>query len=313
MRGEYTVLLCADDCLTPGSIARSVEFMDAHPDVGLVYGTAVDFTRLEDVPGAARRSEVRPPIVHPGEHWVERLCRAGNNPIRNPEAMMRSVVLRAGRPVRAGVPVHERPQPVAADGVRVADVGVPPRARPRRCSGAHEMNYGGQYPHFSLAEIEQRWTAFAALLRVPRRRSPRAGAWERAGPHGTVGRGALRGDPGVRATRRPAARPPDEELLALADEIDPEGRSLAERLGWSLRRAARAVPGRGGSPASCRARVLRRAQADDRRATRATAGIALTPAVARRAHPTGASAEPPDDVADPVDLVLGRGSAPTEG
>ena len=42
--GEYTVLLSADDLLTPGALGRAVQLMEAEPGVGLVYGHPVSFT-----------------------------------------------------------------------------------------------------------------------------------------------------------------------------------------------------------------------------------------------------------------------------
>jgi glycosyltransferase involved in cell wall biosynthesis len=36
----YTLLLSADDALTPGSLARSAHVLDAHPEAGMVYGMA---------------------------------------------------------------------------------------------------------------------------------------------------------------------------------------------------------------------------------------------------------------------------------
>jgi glycosyltransferase involved in cell wall biosynthesis len=42
-RGEYTVLLSADDLLTPGALARAVRVLDTYPDVGFVHGRAIRF------------------------------------------------------------------------------------------------------------------------------------------------------------------------------------------------------------------------------------------------------------------------------
>ena len=93
VRGEYAVLLCADDMLTPGSIERSRQFMAAHPSVGLMYGPASFFVRLEELRPDELEGEIRPPIVYRGDRWIERLCRTGLNPIYTPEAFARSSVL----------------------------------------------------------------------------------------------------------------------------------------------------------------------------------------------------------------------------
>ncbi len=41
--GEYTVVLDADDRLTPGALRRAADLMDAHPNVGFVYGHPLHF------------------------------------------------------------------------------------------------------------------------------------------------------------------------------------------------------------------------------------------------------------------------------
>jgi glycosyltransferase involved in cell wall biosynthesis len=88
--GEYVVLLSADDMLAPGSLRRAVSLFERHPSVGLVYGYAEPFT---DVP---------PPVwstgtwtVWPGSTWVDLVCHRGDNAIFNPEAIMRTSLLRA--------------------------------------------------------------------------------------------------------------------------------------------------------------------------------------------------------------------------
>jgi hypothetical protein len=87
--GTYVVLLSADDLLAPGSLQRSTALMEAHPDVGLVYGYAPDFTDSPPRP----RDEVRNWSVWPGRAWLRRICRRGTNIIVNPEAMLRASTL----------------------------------------------------------------------------------------------------------------------------------------------------------------------------------------------------------------------------
>ena len=40
-RGDYLVLLSADDLLAPGSLARAAALLEANPEVGFAYGRAV--------------------------------------------------------------------------------------------------------------------------------------------------------------------------------------------------------------------------------------------------------------------------------
>src|SRR3982751_726042 len=44
VQADYVLLLSADDVLTPGSLARAVRVMQAHPDVVLTYGRDIAFS-----------------------------------------------------------------------------------------------------------------------------------------------------------------------------------------------------------------------------------------------------------------------------
>ncbi|PYI68364.1 glycosyltransferase family 2 protein [Arthrobacter livingstonensis] len=87
--GDYVVLLSADDILAPGSLGRSAALMQAHPEVGLVYGYAPSFESHAPV----ARTRVRSWTIWEGEEWVQRICTRGTNLIVNPEAMIRRDVM----------------------------------------------------------------------------------------------------------------------------------------------------------------------------------------------------------------------------
>jgi glycosyltransferase involved in cell wall biosynthesis len=116
--GEYVVLLSADDMLAPGAFRRAVSLFDRYPAVGLVYGYAEPF------------SDTPPPVwntgtwtVWPGSTWVDLVCHRGDNAIFNPEAIMRTSLLRS---IGGG---YDPSSPHAADmllwlrAAMVADVG----------------------------------------------------------------------------------------------------------------------------------------------------------------------------------------------
>jgi len=67
VKGDYTVLLSADDLLTPGCLARATALMEAYPSVGMVYGFPVDFTddRLPPARTTAERW-----ILWQGRDWI---------------------------------------------------------------------------------------------------------------------------------------------------------------------------------------------------------------------------------------------------
>lgn len=91
VRGDYTVLLSADDLLTPGCLGRATSLMEAYPLVGLTYGFPVDFT---DSHLPAARTIAKSWIIWPGHDWLAYRCRVGRNIVRSPEVVLRTSVLR---------------------------------------------------------------------------------------------------------------------------------------------------------------------------------------------------------------------------
>lgn len=87
--GEYVVLLSADDLLAPGSLARSTALMENHPEVGLVYGYAEEFSETVP-PSSGKRASWS---LWRGEEWIGIMCRRGSNIIMNPEAVLRRTVM----------------------------------------------------------------------------------------------------------------------------------------------------------------------------------------------------------------------------
>jgi hypothetical protein len=88
--GDYTVLLSADDQLTPGALTRGAEFLDAHPGVGFVYGHPLHFRQGEPLPPA--RTVVRGSSVWPGQRWIKGRFRDGKSVITCPEVVVRTSV-----------------------------------------------------------------------------------------------------------------------------------------------------------------------------------------------------------------------------
>jgi hypothetical protein len=88
--GDYTVLLSADDLLVQGALSRAARLMNAHPEVGLVYGRSLFFQTNEALP-KARTGEGRWEIWE-GREWLERRCRAGHNCISSPEVVVRTKI-----------------------------------------------------------------------------------------------------------------------------------------------------------------------------------------------------------------------------
>jgi hypothetical protein len=83
------MLLSADDVVTPGALTRSAALLQAHPEVGMVYGFSRRFT---DTPPPARAT-LRSWTIWDGPEWVEKVCRTVSNPIYTPEVLMRTSVM----------------------------------------------------------------------------------------------------------------------------------------------------------------------------------------------------------------------------
>lgn len=102
--GDYFVKLDADDMLTPGSLERSVAFLEKHPSVGFVYGRPHDFRG--DKPNHERRWTLGAFVewlitrgcpsytLWRGSRWLELRYRRAHNCIRQPEAVIRVSVLK---------------------------------------------------------------------------------------------------------------------------------------------------------------------------------------------------------------------------
>jgi hypothetical protein len=88
--GDYSILISADDLLTPGSVARATAVMEANPDVGFVYGHALKWCDSE--PRPAPRLESTGLTVWPGMEWLRIVCLLGHSVVTAPEVVVRTSV-----------------------------------------------------------------------------------------------------------------------------------------------------------------------------------------------------------------------------
>lgn len=87
--GKYVVLLSADDMLAEGSLARATALMEAHPNVGMVYGYSPSFS---DTPPPMKPAHTW--SLWEGSEWIRTVTRRGDNVVVNPEVVMRNSVMK---------------------------------------------------------------------------------------------------------------------------------------------------------------------------------------------------------------------------
>lgn len=86
--GRYSVLLSADDLLTPGALARATSVLDANPSAGFVYGHVLRWRDNEPRPVA--RTTPSGMKVWNGADWLQRVCRLSHSVISSPEVVVRT-------------------------------------------------------------------------------------------------------------------------------------------------------------------------------------------------------------------------------
>jgi glycosyltransferase involved in cell wall biosynthesis len=86
--GDYCILLSADDQLTPGALRRAGDLLDAHPEVGFVYGRSLWCT--DGAPWPTAQMRVRGWSVWPGQRWLKHLFRQAENPVTAPTLVVRT-------------------------------------------------------------------------------------------------------------------------------------------------------------------------------------------------------------------------------
>jgi len=232
VEGEYLVLLSADDLLTPGALARAAAVLEAHPNVGFVYGHPIAFSGFD--PPEPRSSNVRSWTVWSGHEWLASCCRRARNVIHCPEVVMRTTVQREIGAYRADLP-HSGDFEMWLRAARTADVarvnGVDQayyRLHPRSMQRTTYSRY--------LVDLDARLSAIDAALSTNVGLSPPHPRELREAAARAVARGALR-----YALRAYDEGTPDEtmvnEYIEYALMVSPSADSL--RVWRGLRRAQR--------------------------------------------------------------------------
>ncbi|WP_029351183.1 glycosyltransferase family A protein [Bosea sp. 117] len=93
---DYFLILCADDLLAPGALARATAIMGRHPNVHLTYGRTVLFNG-EEAPASPSDMPAADPgwRVVGGRDLIERFCRTGRNHCPGPSCVVRTRIQKA--------------------------------------------------------------------------------------------------------------------------------------------------------------------------------------------------------------------------
>lgn len=236
-RADYTVLLSADDLLTPGALGRATALFGAHPNVGLVYGRPRTFATDAELPPA--RTEARGWRVWPGKEWVEGRCRDGFNVISSPEVVVRTDLVHRLGGYRSDLP-HAGDLEMWLRFAAHADVGYV-RGADQAYYRVHPSSMLRSRFSGALLDLEQRKAAFDALFRTHGDALPGAGRLagmaDRALAREALWRACRAYDRGRTTTD------PVDELVAFAARTYPGAAQLREAWGLRWRRrvgAARA-------------------------------------------------------------------------
>jgi glycosyltransferase involved in cell wall biosynthesis len=97
---DYFLLLSADDLLVPGAFERATAVMDANPDVVLTHGDAIYWYDGEPIP----KIDAQPGYTWVRQDLVREMCAIGQNFVRTPTAIGRTIVQKKIGGYRASLP-----------------------------------------------------------------------------------------------------------------------------------------------------------------------------------------------------------------
>lgn len=166
--GEYSVLISADDLLTPGALERATSVLEARPNVGFVYGHSKYWVETDPLP---------PPRVTPtgltlwsGHDWLSIMCGLGHAVISSPEVVVRTSLQQQIGGYRPELP-HSGDIEMWLRFAAHADV-----AYIKGVDQAYYRKHGAQMTHqrVAIVDLSQRREAYRAFFAVHGDRVPDA-------------------------------------------------------------------------------------------------------------------------------------------
>lgn len=102
---DYFLLLSADDLLVPGCLSRAVSILDRYPEAGLLHGAEGKLFPGRPIPvfdEAAQAAAMTRTLT--GRRFIEKVCRAGTNPVGTSTAIVRTSVQKSAGYYRSELP-----------------------------------------------------------------------------------------------------------------------------------------------------------------------------------------------------------------
>jgi glycosyltransferase involved in cell wall biosynthesis len=150
---DATLLLSADDLVTPGALTRAAEVLQKHPDVSLVCGKQIVFDEVP--PPAPTVASWRHRVV-PGPQFIDQMCRTASNPVATPTAVVRTSFLHAIGGYDASLPhtadMHYWLRCAARGSVAMIDAD-------QGYKRMHGANMQVEYVTRRVRDMDQQWTA----------------------------------------------------------------------------------------------------------------------------------------------------------
>jgi hypothetical protein len=159
---DYLLLISADDLVTPGALLRAVRLLDAHPDVGLVYGRQIVFR--EDPPPPYEGPVMGPSgsRIQSGAEFLRTACESADNPVPTPTAVVRTALQKQVGGYRKELP-HTADLEMWLRLAARAAVGIVDAEQAYK--RMHGQNMQIQYVARMAGDIEHRRSAFESFFR----------------------------------------------------------------------------------------------------------------------------------------------------
>ena len=226
--GDFSLLLSADDLLTPGALARAAETLHRHPNVGLVYGPAPYWQDGGPLPPATGRWKGT--SVWAGAEWIRLRCRTAHNCISSPEAVVRTSVQRAAGGYDPACR-HASDLNMWLRIAAVSDVAYI-RGAPQAIYRIHADSML-RSEHGPLTDLLERRKAFDAFFASGPERLPDPGELRAMAGRALARQALWRAS---RAIDRDLPGFPLQEVVDFALDVCPQAQTLREWRGYQLRR-----------------------------------------------------------------------------